>query len=45
MCVRVRGQKGQDDGNKGKQGEAEIHLRTRKLLEPNATVNLPFLDL
>ena len=33
MCVQVRGQKGQDGGNKGDEGEAEVHnLQAAKLL-------------
>ena len=27
MCVRVRGQKGQDEGNKRNKGDAEVHRK------------------
>jgi len=32
MCVRVRGQNGQDDGNKRNKGNAEIHGTAVKVL-------------
>ncbi len=32
MCVRVRGQNGQDDGNKRNEGNAEIHNETGEKL-------------
>ncbi len=40
MCVRVRGQKGQDDGNKRNEGNAEIHKEAGvKLLIGTTRVN------
>ena len=39
MCVRVHAQKGQDDGNKRKQCEAESHGNAQNLLITPPPVN------
>jgi hypothetical protein len=37
MCVRVRGQNGQDEGNKRNEGDADIHgTAVKVLIEPFA---------
>ena len=42
MCVRVRGQKGQDDGNKRKKGGVENHGDAQKVLIGLFAVNFSF---
>ena len=42
MCVRVRGQQGQDDGNKRKKGDVEDHREAQKLLIGQFGVNFSF---
>jgi hypothetical protein len=39
MCVGVRGQKGQDDGNKRNKGNADVHLRAATLENAPGPVN------
>ena len=41
-CVRVRGQQGQDDGNKRKKGDVEEHEGAPKLLMGLFAVNFSF---
>lgn len=41
-CVRVRGQQGQDDGNKRNKGDVEDHGEAQKLLIGRSTVNFSF---
>jgi len=44
MCVEVRGQEGQDGGNKGDEGETEVHNKqAAKLLAVPHPCQLSFL--
>lgn len=42
MCVRVRGQKGQDDGNKRNEGDADVHLSAATVENAPRPVNPGF---
>jgi len=42
MGIEVRGQKGQDGGNKRNKGDAEVHEEAVKLLIGTRAVNLLF---
>lgn len=44
MCVRVRGQEGQDGGNKGDEGEAEVHLKNAKAVKGQGLCQSSFPD-